>query len=129
MNEVTLQRHPETGEIVPEIWKSILHYEGAYDVSNYGRVKSLARTVIGQSGGLRKINELIRKESKHPEGYLIVRLCRNGVCKTYKIHGLVAAAFAENKNKLPQVNHKDSVKNNNFYHYSPIRSRFRMASS
>lgn len=85
-----------------EIWKDIKGYEGLYQVSNYGRVKSFKHN-----------KEKLRKEVKDNMGYLIVNLSKNGNKKIYKIHRLVAEAFLQNPNNYPQVNHKDENKINN----------------
>lgn len=85
-----------------EIWKDILGYEGLYQVSNFGRVKSLK---FGK--------ERILKLTKDKDGYLIVNLYKNNKSKTFKVHRLVAEAFIPNPDNLPQVNHKDEDKSNN----------------
>ena len=79
-----------------EMWKDIKGYEGLYEVSNLGRVKSK-----------RKILKPIDGE------YLKVGLSKNGVQKTIAIHRLVAQCFVENKNNYSFVNHKDENKHNN----------------
>lgn len=86
-----------------EIWKDILGYEGLYQVSNFGRVKSL-------KFGKEKI--LIPGKNKKT-GYLQVVLCKENILKTYLVHRLVAEAFIDNPDNLPQVNHKDENKLNN----------------
>ena len=88
-----------------EIWKDIDGYEGLYKVSNLGRVKSL--------NYLRKGIEKERIPNKNNSGYLIVGLHKDGKIKNFLIHRLVAEAFIENVNDLPQVNHKDENKLNN----------------
>lgn len=85
-----------------EIWKDIEGYEGLYQVSNFGRVKSL---YFGK--------EKILKQSKHKDEYLQVSLSRNGKKKTFTIHKLVALAFIPNPDNLLEVNHKDENKQNN----------------
>lgn len=95
-----------------EIWKDILNYEGFYQVSNYGRVKSLNRVVEGRWGKA-VISEKILKSRKSKKGYLYVALYLNGKCKNIKIHRLVAMTFIPNTLNLPQVNHKDENKENN----------------
>lgn len=85
-----------------ENWKDIKGYEGIYQVSNLGRVKSL------KFGG-EKIMNLV----KDKKGYLRVGLCINGICKNNKIHRLVCEAFLPNPENKPQVNHKNGIKNDN----------------
>ena len=92
-----------------EVWKDIRGYEGRYQVSNYGRVKSVAR-ISPQNHRLR---ERIRKPETDKNGYQIVNLCKDGVVKLYKVHRLVCEAFLENPDMLPQVNHKNGDKSDN----------------
>lgn len=89
-----------------EIWKDIEGYEGLYQVSNFGRIKSLK----DNHGNTR---EKILKLWKEKDGYLQVFLCKNGKGKTCTVHRLVANAFIENPNNLPMINHKDENKTNN----------------
>lgn len=88
-----------------EIWRDIKGYEGKYQVSNLGRVKSL------NYNRTKKEKVLDFKPSK--AGYIIVRLCREGKSKPYQVHRLVALHFIDNPNNYPQVNHKDENKTNN----------------
>ena len=85
-----------------EIWKDIEGYEGLYQVSNFGRVRSL------KNGKVRILKPLTNKN-----GYLRVQLYKNNSLKTIFIHRLVAMAFIPNPNNLPMVNHKDEDKTNN----------------
>lgn len=82
-----------------EIWKDIKGYEGLYQISSHGRVKSFLR--------YKKILKPILKT----DGYLCVNLCKP--LKKFSIHRLVAEAFIPNPDNLPQVNHKDEDKTNN----------------
>lgn len=84
-----------------EIYKDIKGYEGKYQVSNLGNVKSC------------KKNKLL-SIYKQDDGYVRVSLWKNNKGKTYYVHRLVAMAFIDNPNKLPEVNHKDENKNNNY---------------
>lgn len=88
-----------------EIWCPINGYEGIYEVSDQGRVKSLK---FGK--------ERILKTDKVVGGYLQVTLCKNGELKKYRVHRLVAKTFIPNPDNLPQVNHKDENKTNNSVH-------------
>lgn len=90
-----------------EVWKDIEGYEGLYQVSDKGRVKSLGN---GKSGNSKK---KILKASKTGGGYMLVNLCKEGNIKHYTIHRLVAQAFIDNPDNLPEVNHKDENKENN----------------
>ncbi len=95
-----------------EIWKDITGYEGSYQVSNFGRVKSLERMV---SCGLRPIRvpERILKLSVGTCGYHEVGLCLYGKVKRFKVHRLVALSFLENPDSKPEINHIDGCKTNN----------------
>lgn len=88
-----------------EIWRDIEGYEGKYQVSNLGNVKSLNYRYTGKEGVLKAIKDC--------NGYLYVNLYKNRNHKKYIIHRLVASAFIENPNCYPEVNHKDEVKTNN----------------
>lgn len=91
-----------------EVWKDIKGYEGLYQVSNLGRVRSLPRLKNGRYG-LYLTMEKIMKPFKTKDGYLRINL--NG--KKYSVHRLVAEAFIPNPNNLPQVNHKNEIKTDN----------------
>ena len=98
-----------------EIWKDIPDYEGLYQVSNLGRVKSLKRVVYRSSGYLKTVRERILKAGIDGCGYLIVRLSKDGKGKTFAVHKLVAIAFL---NHIPcglkeVVDHIDNNKLNN----------------
>ena len=88
-----------------EIWKDIEGYEGLYQVSNLGNVKSLNYRQTKREKILKSVND--------KDGYLFVSLCKNSVIKHYSIHRLVADVFIDNPNNYPQVNHKDENKTNN----------------
>lgn len=94
-----------------EIWRDIEGYEGLYQVSNLGRIKSLRRQVVN-TVGFRIVPEAYLKGSFR-YGYRIVRLCKNGNVKRYMVHRLVAQAFIPNPENKPSVNHIDGVPNNN----------------
>ena len=94
-----------------EIWKDIEGYEGLYQVSNLGRVKSLKR-ITKIPNAMRKQDEKIIKP-KTTGYYYHVKLCKNGQVKNFTIHRLVAKTFIPNPENLPCINHKDENKLNN----------------
>lgn len=97
-----------------EIWKDIVGYEGLYQVSNFGRVKSLKRKVYAGRGKMRWQYEKIMSDNKtNGNGYKIVSLVKDGKQKNKYIHRLVAEAFLENSNNYPCINHKDENRGNN----------------
>jgi hypothetical protein len=92
-----------------EEWRPVVGYEGLYEVSNQGRVKSLG------NGKTHKTIKLLKPKYTN-DGYIETSLCKDGKQKSYKIHRLIALAFVPNddpKHKT-QVNHKDECKTNNF---------------
>lgn len=95
-----------------EIWKDIKGYEGLYQISNLGNVKSLERTCKSKNG-LRKVAEKILKTKKDKNGYIIQSLSKNHISKHYKIHRLLALHFIPNPNNKPQVNHINGIKDDN----------------
>ena len=98
-----------------ELWKPVKYYEGSYEISNYGRVKSIERTVYKQDGvtvcGHIKEHYVTQHDNGH--GYLFVNLWKNNKSKREYVHRLVALTFIDNPDNLPQVNHKDEDKQNN----------------
>ena len=92
-----------------EVWRDISGYVGLYQVSNLGRVRSLDR--IDTLGRHRKGKVLTAKSDK--DGYHRVDLFQGGKGKACKVHRLVAQAFLEYPDNLPQINHKDEIKTNN----------------
>lgn len=94
-----------------EQWKDISGYEGMYQVSNMGRVKSCERMVHHPKGGDKVINPRLLKPS-FIRGYPSVILCKQGTVKRFSVHRLVAMAFIENPMNLPEVNHIDGNRGN-----------------
>ena len=91
-----------------EIWKNIKGYEGRYQVSSMGRVKSLERKdCLG-----RIVKERVLKPGMDKDGYLFVNLCAGGK-RTFFVHRLVCQAFHENPGNKPQVNHLNEDKMDN----------------
>lgn len=97
-----------------EIWKDIQGYNGIYQVSNIGRVRSLDRIITYSNGVRVNTKGKILNGYKKKNGYLQVDLYKNNVKKKYYIHRLVLMAFSpcENMQEL-EVNHKDENKENN----------------
>ena len=88
-----------------EEWKDVIGYEGLYQVSNLGNVRSLNYNHTNKPKNL--------KQTVDSNGYLVVSLCKNNIKKKMNTHRLVAQAFIHNDNNLPEVNHKDEDKANN----------------
>ena len=95
-----------------EEWRPIEGYEGLYEVSNLGRVRSLDMYVKSRYGNYRLHKGKVLSPTKDRYGYLTVTLNCNGKSKTIKIHRLVAQAFLPNPDNLPQVNHRDENPSN-----------------
>lgn len=91
-----------------EIWKDIEGYEGRYQVSNFGRVRSFAN----HNGSIIQIPKIL-KENLSTEGYSRIRFYKNGVGKDYFIHRLVAKVFISNPENKPCVNHINGIKTDN----------------
>ena len=96
-----------------ENWKDIKGYEGFYQVSDLGRVKSLERDVYCQNGIVRHIEEKILVPNLNNKGYQYVGLSKNGKRKGMLVHRLVALAFIPNLENKSQINHKNEIKNDN----------------
>lgn len=96
-----------------EVWKDVVGYEGLYQVSDKGRIKSLRREIIYKNGRIHTYEERILKVFKDEDGYNRINLTKTKTHKQYAIHRLVAEAFLPNPDNLPQVNHKDENPSNN----------------
>lgn len=95
-----------------ELWKDIKGFEGCYQISSNGRIKSLERTVI-HKGSPSKRKGRILKVRKDGKGYHQYGLYKDGKAFYLRAHRLVALHFIPNPENLPQVNHKDENKDNN----------------
>lgn len=96
-----------------EVWKDVVGYEGYYQVSNLGRVKSVDRYIEHYRGGKTFKKGKIKALNVRKDGYVSVQLSKDAKARTLRVHRLVAEAFIPNPNNLPQVNHKDENKGNN----------------
>ena len=100
-----------------EMWKSVVGYEGRYEVSNLGQVRSVTKYHRGVSKGGKETKRLVQgkllKQREH-EGYRRIDLYDgHGSCRRFFVHRLVAEAFIPNPNNYPQINHKDEDKSHN----------------
>lgn len=87
-----------------EIWQDLEGYEGIYEVSSFGQIRSYPRQ--GTKGGI-----MVGHADK--KGYINITLRKDGIQQTQKLHRLIAKTFIPNPNNLPEVNHKDENKLNN----------------
>lgn len=95
-----------------ECWKDIQGYEGAYQVSSFGRVKSMARYRYGRDSCLVPMQEKIMSLKTNKQGYQVIGL-HSVSKKFFSVHRLVASAFIPNSDNKETVNHIDGVKKNN----------------
>lgn len=98
-----------------EIWKDIKGYEGLYQVSSLGRVKSLERVFYsGMNYKIKKFYpEKLIKISHYSTGYCYSVLCKNAVAKKFKVHRLVAMAFLPNPDGKPCIDHINGLRDDN----------------
>ena len=95
-----------------QIWKTIQGFEGLYEVSNLGAVKSLEKMWVVNKA-IRNKPETIMKQSTDSNGYFQVELSKNGKAKKYLVHRLIAKAFIENPDNKNDVNHINCIKKDN----------------
>lgn len=96
------------------IWRQVTGYEGLYEISEFGDLKSLPKwRNTGTGGYLSK--EKIKSPKKTKKGYYLHELTKDGIATTFKRSRLVAIAFKINPNNLPEVNHEDGNKANDHY--------------
>ncbi len=98
-----------------EIWKDIPEYEGLYQVSNLGNIKSLEKIIYRKRNGNYINKELIMSPPLSNKGYPIVTLTKNKKTKTFKVHSIMAIAFLNYKNGIKNmvIDHIDNNKLNN----------------
>ena len=97
--------------IMKEVWKDIAGYEGYYQASNLGRIKSLGRTVKRGNHKLSNKGRILKQGFIRK--YRGVALCKNGKSKSHLVHRLVAKAFIINPENKPCINHIDGDQTNN----------------
>lgn len=100
------------GVVHYEQWVDIIGYENHYQLSNFGRVKSLARK-CNQNLNERGVKERMLRQPNMTNGYKFVALCKNGKHKQFSMHRLVAIHFIPNPKNKPEVNHKWGNKKDN----------------
>lgn len=88
------------------LWRDVKGYEGIYKISNTGMILSLNRPYNHRGD-----HYMVDHGDAH--GYRIVMLCKGGVCKTHRVHRLVAEAFVQNPHGYTEINHIDENKANN----------------
>ena len=96
-----------------EIWKDIPNYEGIYQASNLGRIKSLERFRKGANGSLVTVKEKILKPQISNKGYYLIGLRKQSIVKRYLVHRLVYEAFNGQIPEGLQVNHINEIKIDN----------------
>lgn len=97
-----------------ENWRPVKGYEGKYEVSDLGRVKSILRKCPIQNGGVRTVPEKMLSQCNDKDGYKMVGLCLNGKLKTKRVHQLVFYAFNDHTTKrLEVIDHINNIKSDN----------------
>ena len=96
-----------------EVWKDVIDYEGYYQVSNLGRVRSVDREVYYRGGRVKKIKGNIMKLGLSKNGYPQLTIYKKGKQKSCRVHRLVANAFIPNDEDKPMVNHINGIKTDN----------------
>ena len=97
-----------------EIWKPILNFENLYEISNFGRVKSLPKTKQSGNAGRTIILKTDKLHKSNNVTYHRVTFCINGKTSRYKVHRLVASTFIPNPENKPHINHIDNNPSNNY---------------
>ena len=100
-----------------EVWKDIPNYEGLYQASNLGRIKSLEKKrYTGKDGKCIRVypEKILKPTTSSNRGYMMVTLMNFGNPRYYTLHKLIALTFLENIENKPYVNHIDNNKYNNY---------------
>ena len=96
-----------------EIWKPIPSFEGYYEASSLGRVRSVDRVVKHKRCGTQFVRGNLMSLKKSRSGYLMCLIQKDGVRKNMTTHRLIAKTFIPNPKNKPQVNHKNGIKDDN----------------
>lgn len=97
-----------------EEWRPVVGYEGLYEVSNWGALRSLDRVKTNPIAGEHIVKGKVLNPVKNQKGYLRFILWKDGKKFSAGVHRLVAAAFIPNLHNYPEINHKDGLKDNNY---------------
>lgn len=98
--------------ICGEVWRPVVGYEGYYEVSNCGRVRSVPRTVTSRNHVCELQGKLL-SQGTNQNGYRHLALCKNGVPIAQRVHRLVAMTFVPNPDNKRCVNHINGIKTDN----------------
>lgn len=98
-----------------EIWKDVIGYEGLYQVSNFGRVKSMERVVSCHKVHTKTLKEKMCKPTMQGTGYYSLPLYKDGIMKRKSVHRIVAEAFLDNPDDKPKVDHINGIKTDGNY--------------
>ena len=96
-----------------EVWRDIPGYEGKYQASSLGRIRSLDRVVKRRNWSSFRLPGRVLKPRLSHKGYLLVGLCTEARTKNYSVHRLVARAFIPNPKGKPEINHRNGDKTDN----------------
>lgn len=100
-------------ELMNEVWRPVVGFEGFYEVSSFGRVRSVDRRVPCAGGKTRQLKGKLLASKLNAKGYPRVPLCKNNKSGSVLVHRLVAMAFVDNHLSLPCINHKNGDKTDN----------------
>lgn len=95
------------------MWHDIPGYEGIYQITMSGDIRSLDRVILCKNGRFKPIKGRVIPPKRKANGYLFIQLYNEGASKNFYIHRLVATTFITNPSKMSDVNHKDGNKENN----------------
>lgn len=106
-----------------ELWQDIPNFEGYYQASTFGRIRSVERDICDINGHWRHRKSVILKAKKNKYGYYCVLLCKENIHYHYNIHRLIALTFFKSElSPKQQINHIDGDKSNNSIHNLEIVS-------
>lgn len=113
MEELDYYKNLSIEDIDGEIWKEIQGFEGMYEISNLGRLKSKSRVIRDNRYGKISSKDKILKQRKDKNGYLVLALNKDNKTYDIKMHRVIAKTFIPNPENKPQVNHKKGIKTDN----------------